>query len=37
VPDQVRAFFAMATISEVGDGAYILFWTDRWLEGQYIA
>jgi len=27
----------MATISEVGDGAYTLFWTDRWLEGQYIA
>lgn len=37
VPDQVRAFFAMATISEVGDGAHTLFWTDRWLEGQCIA
>ena len=37
VPDQVRAFFAMAVYSEVGNGANTLFWTDRWLHGQCIA
>jgi hypothetical protein len=29
VPDQVKAFFAVAIISEVGDGEHTLFWADR--------
>ena len=29
--------FAVAMSSEVGDGSNILFWTDRWLQGQCIA
>jgi hypothetical protein len=33
VPDQVRAFFAMAITSEVENGEHVLFWTDRWLQG----
>jgi hypothetical protein len=37
VPDQVKAFFTVATISEVGNGEHTLFWTDRWLHGQCIA
>jgi hypothetical protein len=37
VPDQVRAFFFAAVVSEIGDGANTLFWTDRWLHGQCIA
>lgn len=37
VPDQIKAFFAAAVYSEVGDGATTLFWTDRWLRGQSIA
>ena len=37
VPGQVRAFFAAAIYSEVGNGAATLFWTDRWLHGQSIA
>jgi hypothetical protein len=37
VPDQVRAFFAMAITSEVGNGEHVLFWTDRWLQGQKIS
>ena len=36
MPDQVRAFFAVAVYSEVGNGANTLFWTDRWLHGQCI-
>ena len=36
VPEQVRAFFAVAVYSEVGDGTKTLFWTDRWLHGQCI-
>lgn len=36
VPDQVKAFFAVATISEVGGGAHTLLGTDRWLHGQCI-
>ena len=36
VPEQVRAFFAMAIITEVGDGTRTLFWEDRWLHGQRI-
>jgi len=36
VPEQVRAFFAMAIITEVGDGTHTLFWEDRWLHGQRI-
>jgi hypothetical protein len=30
VPDQVRAFFAVATITEVGNEVGTLFWADRW-------
>jgi hypothetical protein len=37
VPKQVRAFFAVAIYSEVGDGTKTLFWTDRWLHGHCIA
>lgn len=37
VPDQVRAFFSMAVISEVGNGAHTYFWTDKWIHGQCIA
>jgi hypothetical protein len=37
VPEQVRAFFAVAVYSEVRDGTKTLFWTDRWLHGQCIA
>jgi len=37
VPDQVKAFFAVAVISEVGDGEHTLFWADRWLHGQSIS
>ena len=33
----VRAFFSMAVCTEVGDGAYTLFWLDKWIHGQYIA
>jgi hypothetical protein len=36
VPKQVRAFFAVAIYSEVGDGTKTLFWTDRWLHGHCI-
>jgi len=36
VPEQVRAFFAMAIVTEVGDGTHTLFWEDRWLHGQRI-
>jgi hypothetical protein len=37
VPDQVRALFAVATITEVGNGAGTMFWKDRWLHGQQLA
>jgi hypothetical protein len=37
VPDQVCVFFAVATVTEVGNGAGTLFWTDRWLHGQWLA
>jgi hypothetical protein len=33
VPEQIKAFFAAAVFSEVGDGTTTLFWTDRWLHG----
>jgi len=33
----VKAFFAVAVISEVGNGERTLFWADRWLHGQCIA
>jgi hypothetical protein len=36
-PDQVRAFFAMVITSEVGNDEHVLFWTDRWLQGQKIS
>jgi hypothetical protein len=37
MPEQVRAFFSVAVISKIGDGANTLFWTDRWIHGQCIA
>jgi len=37
MPEQIRAFFAAAVYTEVGDGTTTLFWTDRWLHGQSIA
>lgn len=36
VSDQARIFFSMATMTEVGDGARTLFWSDRWTHGQRI-
>ena len=36
VQEQVRVFFAMAIVIEVGDGTHTLFWEDRWLHGQRI-
>ena len=33
---QVRAFFAVAITSEVGNGKNTWFWTDRWLDGKSI-
>jgi hypothetical protein len=36
VPDKARAFFSMVLTSEVGDGANILFWTDKWIHGHKI-
>jgi hypothetical protein len=37
VPGQVQAFFRLAVVSEVGNGANTLFWADKWLNGQLIA
>jgi len=31
---QVKAFFAAAVVTVVGNGTNTLFWTDRWLDGQ---
>jgi len=38
VPEQVRAFFAMAVITKVGNDTCTrtLVWEDRWLHGQRI-
>jgi hypothetical protein len=33
----VQAFFSIAVVSEIGNGAATLFWTDRWIYGQSIA
>jgi hypothetical protein len=33
----VQAFFSIAVVSEIGNGAATLFWTDRWIYGQIIA
>lgn len=32
-----QAFFSIAVVSEVGNGAATLFWSDRWIQGQRIA
>jgi hypothetical protein len=37
VPDQVRTFFTVAMITEVGNEAGTVFWNDRWLSGQRLA
>jgi len=37
VPAQVQAFFNIAVVTEVGNGARTLFWADRWLNGHSIA
>lgn len=37
VHECVHAFFSMAIVTEIGDGAHILFWKDRWLQGRQIA
>lgn len=29
----VQAFFSMAVVSEVGNGALTLFWSDKWIHG----
>ena len=31
---QVKAFFAAAVVTVVGNGKNTLFWTDRWMAGQ---
>jgi len=33
----VQAFFSMAVVSEVGNGARTLFWSDKWIHGQRVA
>ena len=33
-PKQVKAFFSVAIVSEVGNGKNTCFWSDRWLHGQ---
>jgi hypothetical protein len=37
IPAKAQAFFSRVLISEVGDGANTLFWTDRWLHGERIS
>jgi hypothetical protein len=37
VHPSVKAFFAVAIISEVGNGKNTIFWMDRWLHGQSLA
>jgi hypothetical protein len=37
VPRKVKAFFDTVLISEVGNGARTLFWTDKWLLGQRVS
>jgi hypothetical protein len=32
-----QAFFSIAVVSEVGNEAANLFWSDRWIQGQRIA
>lgn len=32
-----QAFFSIAVVSEVGNGAATFFWSDRWIHGQRIA
>ena len=34
VHQSVKSFFAVAIISEVGNGRNTLFWTDKWIHGQ---
>lgn len=34
VPYKARAFFSTVLISEVGNRANTLFWTDKWLSGK---
>ena len=36
VPPEVTAIFEAATRSHVGDGRNTPFWTDRWLDGEWI-
>ena len=33
-PKQVKAFFSVAIVTEVGNGKSTCFWSDRWLHGQ---
>uniref|UniRef100_A0A0A9EUV3 Reverse transcriptase zinc-binding domain-containing protein n=1 Tax=Arundo donax TaxID=35708 RepID=A0A0A9EUV3_ARUDO len=37
VHESVQALFAVAIISNVGDGSNTLFWTDNWLHGSSLA
>jgi hypothetical protein len=34
VQHSVKSFFAVAIVSEVGNGRNTLFWTDNWVHGQ---
>jgi hypothetical protein len=37
IPAKARGFFSRVLISEVGNGANTLLWTDRWLHGERIS
>lgn len=34
---KVQAFFSMAVVAEVGNGARTLFWSDKWIHGRSVA
>jgi len=34
VPQTIKCFFDVVVITQIGNGRNILFWTDRWLQGQ---
>jgi hypothetical protein len=36
VPNKAKALFLVAMQIEIGDGASTLYWSDRWLQGQWI-
>lgn len=34
---KVQAFFSMAVVAEVGNGARTLLWSDKWIHGRSVA